>query len=94
MIRPAMIYGVEYWPIKKFHMHKMDVAEMRMLRWMCNKTRKDKISNECFRDHLEVATIGDKIRETRLRWFGNVQCRPVTAPVRKSFAMKADGSLR
>lgn len=32
-----------------------------MLRLMYGETRKDKISNECFRDHLEV---GDKIRET------------------------------
>ena len=42
----------------------MDVAEMRVLRWMCGKTRKDKIRNECFRNYLEVAKIGDEIRET------------------------------
>ena len=40
---------------------------------------------------FKVATIGDKIRKTRLRWFGHVQRRPVTAPVRKSLAMKVDG---
>ena len=38
-----MTYVVECWPIKKQHIHKMDVAEMRMLRWMCSKTTKDKI---------------------------------------------------
>ena len=31
-IKPAMAYGEEHWPIKKQHMHKMDVADMRMLR--------------------------------------------------------------
>ena len=71
-------------------MHKMDVAEMTMLRWMCGKTRKDRIRNEHFRKHLGVAIIGDKIRETRLRWFGHVQCRPA----RKSLAMKVDGLPR
>ena len=35
---------------------------MKMLMWMYGKTRKDKIINECFRDHLEIASIGDKIR--------------------------------
>ena len=75
-------------------MHKLDVAEMRMWRWMCGETRKDKIRNECFQEHLGVTTIGDKIRETRLRWFGHIQRMPVTASVRKSLVMKVDGPPR
>ena len=47
-IRPAMTYGDESCPNKKQHVHKVDVAEMRMLRWTCVKIRKDKIRNECF----------------------------------------------
>ena len=42
----AMTYGAECWPIKKKHMHKIDVAEMRIMRWMCGKSRKDKIKNK------------------------------------------------
>ena len=42
-------------------MYKMDVVEMRMLAWMCSKTKMDKIRNERFREYLGVATIGDKI---------------------------------
>ena len=38
---------------------KMSVAEMRMLRWMFGKSRKDRIKNERFWEHLEVALIGD-----------------------------------
>ena len=62
VIRRAITYGAKCWPIKKQHMHEMDVGEMRILRWMCGKTRKDKIRNERFREHLEVASIVDKIR--------------------------------
>ena len=51
-IRPVLTYGAECWPIKKQHMHKMDVANMGMLKWMCGKARKDKIRNEHFRKHL------------------------------------------
>ena len=29
------------WAVKKKHTHKMSVVEMRMLRWMSGKTRKD-----------------------------------------------------
>ena len=64
-----MTYEVECWPIKKQHMHKMDVAEMRMLRWMYGKTRNDKIRNDRFREYLEVAITADKIGKTHLRWF-------------------------
>ena len=72
VIKPIMTYGVKCWPIKKQTLHKMNIADMRMLRWMRGKTRKDKIRNEQFREHLGASSIGDKIRKTHLRWFGRV----------------------
>lgn len=36
---------------------------MRMLRWMCDKTLKDKIMNEKIMNYLGVAIMDDKIRE-------------------------------
>ena len=67
---------------------------MRMLRWMSGKTRKDKIRNEFIRGSLGVAPIGDKMRESRLRWFGHVQRRPMTAPVRRSETIQVEGARR
>ncbi|KAG5590019.1 hypothetical protein H5410_040533 [Solanum commersonii] len=46
VVRPALLYGAECWPVKNAHVQKMHVAEMRMLRWMCGHTRSDKIRNE------------------------------------------------
>ena len=34
VVRPAMMYGAEAWAVKKAQEKKLDVAEMRMLRWM------------------------------------------------------------
>ncbi|KAM1124774.1 hypothetical protein ACFX2B_039659 [Malus domestica] len=45
-----MLYGTECWTVKHQHVHKMGVAEMRMLRGMCGHTRKDKIGHEDIRE--------------------------------------------
>ena len=43
--RPAMMYGAEIWAVKKVQEKKLDVAEMRMLRWVCGVTKLDRIRN-------------------------------------------------
>ena len=37
------------------------------------------------------ATIGDKLREWRLRWFGHVRRRGVTEPVRRVEVIQVEG---
>ena len=54
-----------------------------MLRWMCIKTRMDKVRNENIRSLVGVASIKDKRRENRLRWFGHIGRRPTDALVRR-----------
>ena len=54
-----------------------------MLRWMCGKTRMDKVSNEDICRLVRAAPIEDKMRENRLRWFGYIRRRSRDAPVRK-----------
>ena len=72
----------------------MNVAEMRMLIWMCGKTRRDKIRNERIHKMIEVAQIEEKIRYNRLRWFGHIQRTKINAPVRKSDAIDIEGNVR
>jgi hypothetical protein len=45
----------------------MSVAELRMLRWICDHTRKDRIRNDDVRDKLGVAPIQEKLVQHRLR---------------------------
>ena len=82
-VRHSLLYGTECWTIKKQHTHKISVAEMRMLRWMCGKTRINKIRNENIRSLVGVAPIEDKMRENRLRWFSHIGRRLTDAPVRR-----------
>ncbi|VDP29539.1 unnamed protein product [Heligmosomoides polygyrus] len=51
--------------------------EMKMLRWTAGVTRLDYIRHDSIRHKSGVAPIADKMREARLRWYGNV---PATKP--------------
>ena len=75
VIRPAMLYGAETWATTKRQETWIDVTEMRMLRWMCGVTRKDKIRNERIRGTTRVAQASKKITERRLIWYGHVMRR-------------------
>ena len=50
VVRLELLYGAEFWPIKKYQVQRMKVVEMRMLCWMCGHTRLDSIINEVIRD--------------------------------------------
>ena len=81
-IRQVLLYDTECWAIKRHHAQKMSVAEMRMLRWMCDNTRRNDVRNEDIRTKIDIAPIEEKMRENRLRWFSHVRRRPTDAPVR------------
>ena len=72
MVRPAMLYGMEAVAVTKAQEKKMEVAEMRMLRFSVGKTRMDRVRNEVIRTTLKVGELSGKLRETRLRWYGYV----------------------
>ena len=50
---------------------------------MCEYTRLDRIRNEVIREKVGVASIEDKMRETRLRWFGHAKKMSEDAPMRR-----------
>ncbi|KAG2634829.1 hypothetical protein PVAP13_2NG330109 [Panicum virgatum] len=51
-IRPAMR-----------HVQQLSVAEMRMLRWFCGHTRRDRVRNEVIRDRVGVAPVRNGVLE-------------------------------
>ena len=72
MIRPAMLYGMEAVAVTKAQEKKMEVVEMRMLRFSMGKTRMDRVRNDVIRTTLKVSELSGKLSETRLRWYGHV----------------------
>jgi len=67
---------------------------VRMLRWMRGNTRRDKVRNEDIRTKTGVAPIEEKMRETRLRWFGHVRRRSTDASVRRVESIKLGQDTR
>ena len=67
VVRPAMLYGAETWATTKRQESRIEVNEMRMLRWMCGVTRKDKIRNEHIRGTTKVAQK-DNGEKTEMVW--------------------------
>ena len=94
IIRPAILYRTECWAILKPHINKLSVTEMRMLRWICGKTLKDRIQNEHIWEMVGVASIEYKMRENWLWWFRHIQWKPLDALVRKSDLLTIHGNAR
>ena len=72
MVRPAMLYGMEAVAVTGGQERKMEVAEMKVMRFVLGKTRMDRVTNEAIRNTLKVGELRGKLRETRLRWYGHV----------------------
>lgn len=54
----------------------------------------DRIKNENIGTKLELSSVKDKIRKTRIRWFGHVQRRPINATMRKSDSLEVRGTSK
>ena len=63
---------------------------MRMLRWFCGHTRRDRVRNEAIRKKVGVALIEEKLTQHRLRWFEHVQRTPPEAPLRSGMLKRVD----
>jgi hypothetical protein len=67
-----MLYAIECWAVKNQLEKKRSLALMRMLRWMCGKTREDRIRNDNIRVNVGVVSMVENMVETSLRWFRHV----------------------
>ena len=75
VVRPTILYGMETVAVTERQMGKMEVAELKMVRWALGVTRKNKIRNEYVRRTAKIAKLGEKLWNARLRWYGHVKRR-------------------
>ena len=65
-----------------------------MLRFAIGLTRKDKVINEIIMGTVKVERLGIKMREGRLRWYGNVRRRDQEYVGRKIMEMELPGKRK
>ena len=94
VVRPAMVYGLETVAVTKKQVKEMEVAEMKMLRFAMGVTGKDKIRNEYIRSTVKVERLGMKMRDGRLRWYGQVMRRDQEYIGRKMIEMELPGKRK
>jgi hypothetical protein len=92
-IRPTM-YGAKYCPNKWRHVQQLSIAEMRMLRWICDNTKRDRVRNDDIRERLGMSPVKEKLVQHRLRWFEHIQQRPVETPVRSVVIRRTGNETR
>ena len=62
--------------------NRLHVAEMRMLRWIRGKTRKDHVRNQIIQEDAKVCQMSTFLRQKRLHW--TCQEKKSRQPIKKS----------
>ena len=84
VIKPTMTYGAERWAVRKKDENRLHVAEMRMLRWIRSKTRKDHVRNQVIQEDVKVCQMSTFPRQERLNWYGHNQEKRRRKPIKKN----------
>ncbi len=76
------------------YVQQLNVTEMRMLRWICDHTKRDRVQNDNMCERLGVTPVEEKLMQHRLRWFGHIQWRLTEALVRSGIIRRSDNKKK
>lgn len=71
---PTLLYGSESLVTLDRNMSRMTAIEMKYLRRVAGKTRRDRIRNDTIREQLAIPPLKATFHKRQLKWFGHV-CR-------------------
>uniref|UniRef100_A0A8D9F0W9 Endonuclease-reverse transcriptase n=2 Tax=Cacopsylla melanoneura TaxID=428564 RepID=A0A8D9F0W9_9HEMI len=67
------MYGSDTWVMRLKDESRIQASEMKFIRSIVGKTRRDRIRNEEIRRSVDVEKLQDKIERSRLKWYGHMQ---------------------
>ena len=91
-VRSCRTYGSETWALKVEHEERLNRAEMRMIRWMCGVSLRDRETSAELRQRMGVEAIVDVVRRGRLRWYGHVMRKEENDWVKKVMSFNLEGT--
>jgi hypothetical protein len=86
-----MLYGSEWWAVDKRIKQRMNVEEIRMLRWMSEVIKEDRITNENVRGSTGIASVVENMIKKSLRWFAHLMRREETRAIRLIMKINVNG---
>lgn len=91
---PIITYGAETWVMKAREESRLQAAEMRFLRSMIGKTRRDRVRNVDVRKRIDVERLQERAERTRLKWYGHVRRMDENRLPKKYFQMNIEGTRK
>lgn len=88
---PTLTYGSETWSITTREEKRIEAAEMRVLRMIVGKTRRDRVRNEWVRERIGVVPVINRMDSARLRWWGHVERMSEERVARRRWRWRVDG---
>lgn len=78
--------------MKVEHEKKLNRAEMRMIRWMCSVSLRERKKSAELRQRMAVEPILDGGRRGRLRWYGHAVWKNENSWVKKVMSINLEGA--
>jgi hypothetical protein len=68
---PTLLYGTESVTVSDKHKNRMQTSEMKYLRKVIGKTRREQIRNTKIRNQLKQESVEVLMEKRTLRWYGH-----------------------
>ena len=92
VLRPALLYGAETWALRFQKTDRLRTTEVKMLRWLHVKTRKNHVRNANVIERANLVLMEGALRTQRLKWCTNVLRQDKGHTTRAAFDLEIVGA--
>ena len=86
----AMVYGSETWAMNVEQSVSLERTEMKMVRWMCGVSPRDRVPSAELRERMKIELVSDVVKQNRLRLAGHVLRKDDGDWVKKSMSYEVE----